>query len=108
MNATEILAALQADGVRAELVNDKIRLTGPSHAVSRWCAAVSDAKALITDALAHGASEAGMTAADEARVRDWLARIGERHSSIVTEVITRCHYAPDARAYFLARASEED
>lgn len=43
---------------------------------------------------------------EEARIRTWLARIGEADPSTITEVLHACQTDAGARAYFLARAGQ--
>jgi hypothetical protein len=47
-----------------------------------------------------------LTESDEAAIRGWLVKIEEDDPVIVEEVLNRCRSEPDARAYYLMRASE--
>jgi hypothetical protein len=43
---------------------------------------------------------------DEARIRDWLASIGEHDDQTIDEVLAKCAANDEALAFFLARAKE--
>lgn len=51
--------------------------------------------------------EAPLSASDEARIRGWLAAIGEEDEATIEEVMENCRTDAEARDYFLTRATEE-
>lgn len=51
--------------------------------------------------------EAPLRAHDEARIRAWLASIGEEDTATIEEVMENCRTDAEARDYFLTRATEE-
>lgn len=50
--------------------------------------------------------EAPLSASQEARIRAWLASIGEEDEAAIEEVLEDCRTDAEARDYFLGRASE--
>lgn len=51
--------------------------------------------------------EAPLRACDEARIRAWLASIGEEDTATIEEVLENCRTDSEAADYFLGRASDE-
>lgn len=50
--------------------------------------------------------ESPLSASEEARIRAWLASIGEEDEAAIEEVLENCRTDAEARDYFLGRASE--
>jgi hypothetical protein len=48
-----------------------------------------------------------MTAEEESEIRRWLTKIDETDPVTIDEVLDRCRNNPEAREYFLSRASED-
>jgi hypothetical protein len=51
-------------------------------------------------------ADSPMTTAQESAIGSWLAQIEETDEAIVVHVMNRCQQDPDARRYFIRRASE--
>ena len=60
-----------------------------------------------TATLATSATVAGLSAADEAVIRHWLAEIGEDDPHLVAMTLRWCQTDPASRAWALAQAVEQ-
>jgi hypothetical protein len=61
--------------------------------------------ALAAEPIEQGRRQPGAPLAgdQETAIRSWLAAIGETDQEAIAEVLTRCRYDDDARAYYLGR-----
>jgi hypothetical protein len=57
---------------------------------------------------ACSARKAGAVDGDLSRIREWCVRIGETDEEVIAEVLEKCRSDPEARRYYLCRATETE
>lgn len=110
MTPAEIITRARAAGLDVRLASggESILATGPAAAVAVWRPLLAAQKPGVLDALKREAAERpGLSADEEATIRDWLRRIDEDDDEIIAETIGRCRRSLGARAFFLAVAAGE-
>lgn len=114
MTPENIIREAQAEGVILTLfATGTIKATGNGAAVSRWLPAIREHKPEIIAELQSAANDPSrdellfLSKAEEKRILTWLASIGETDAVTIGEVIDKCRYDLEARAYFTGRAVVE-
>ena len=110
MSAAAIIREAQAAGVQLALsASGSIKASGDGAVVNRWLPTIRQHRDAIIEALRCAANDdSAMTDQHERRILAWLDHIGETDPPTIGEVVDRCRSDPEARRYFLARASEID
>lgn len=105
MTPAAIIRSAAEDGVTVALSPaGTIKAAGDKDALSRWSSAIRENKGGIISLLRE--MQLLLSTKEEAAIRAWLAYIGETDPESTAETIERCRTNPEARMYFLRRATE--
>jgi hypothetical protein len=93
----DLMTQAKTHGITLWTEGGTLRYRGDDSAIS----------ALLSELKAHKVELVEILSA-ERRIRAWLDRIGETDEEAIAEVLERCRNDPEARAYYLARATETE